>query len=71
MAPPIAGTEREQHAERDAERDRGAQQDAARHGLDELEVAQPAWHLHRADRAIHDEQISGRPGHREDEDERL
>src|SRR5439155_4337725 len=58
-------------AEQDAEQDRGHEERPARHRFDDLEVAEPAGHLHRADRPKDDQQVTGDPGDCDEEDERL
>ena len=69
--PPVPRTQRQQHAGHHAERERQREQDAVRHGLDDLEITEAAWHLHGADGPIHDEEIPGRPGDRDDHDPQL
>src|ERR1051325_10105340 len=62
VTPPVAGAERQQDAQDDAEHDGGGEQRVLRHRFDDLEIAETAGHLHGADRAIDDQQIAGDPG---------
>ena len=63
VSPPVAGSQREQNAEDETEHESAAEQHLMRDRFHDLEVAQAARHLHRADRAIDDEKVAGRPGH--------
>ena len=71
VSPPVAGSQREQNAEDETEQESAAEQHLMRDRFHDLEVAQAARHLHRADRAIDDEKVAGRPGHGRDEGEGL
>src|ERR1043166_2933708 len=62
VTPPVAGAERQQDAQDDAEHDGGGEQRVLRHRFDDLEIVEAVGHLHGADRAIDDQQVAGDPG---------
>jgi len=67
VAPPVVRAEGKQRAEDDAEQNGTGEQRAPRYCLHDLEIAQAAGHLHRADVPIHDQQIAGEPGDGDEE----
>ena len=66
VTPPVARPQGQQRTEQDAEQDGGGKERAARDGFDDLQVAEPARHLHGADGPIDDQQIAGQPRRRHD-----
>ena len=69
LTPPIARAERHQHAQDHAERDRDAEERTAWNRFDNLEIAETAGHLHRADSPVDDQEIGGDPGDRDEQDD--
>ena len=69
LTPPVACAERHQRTEDHAERDRAAEQRAARNGFDDLEVAETAGHVNRADGPVDEQEIPGDPGDRDKQDD--
>ena len=67
--PPIAGAEREEKPAYQSAPDRAGEEELLRNGLHDLEVAEPTRQLHRADRAVDEQQIRRRPGDGGEEEE--
>ena len=71
VPPPTGGAEREHSAEHDAKQHGEGEERPARHRFHDLEIAEPARHLHRADGSVDDEEIDGDPGYGDAQDDEL
>ena len=65
--PPVPRAERQEESEHQTAGDRAGEEQGLRHRLDDLQVTEPARQLHRADGAVHEQEIRRAPGDCPDE----